>query len=223
LIFINEIRDAEIGIDRFDPQQGSPRPEGVISFLPNQWFAFGRRGRIQMPIFETLSARLRNGLLVAVGAACLSASVAGASLTASAQDDRGVTPPRDVISARKTLMVVIADNMQEIEAMLASGKTDLTRARANANSISAMLVAFPHLFPSSTNTWTPNAQRDPVSDTFTDPSLWKEFGFFYKEAQAAAKYAFDASRADTEADFRKHAGNLRLTCDTCHATFQKNN
>jgi cytochrome c556 len=125
--------------------------------------------------------------------------------------------------ARKTLMVVIADNMQEIEAMTAGGKIDLAKARANANAISGMLLAFPHLFPASTNTWTPNAPRDPATDTFTDPGLWKTFPFFYKEAQAAAKYAFDASRADAEAEFKKQATNLRLTCDTCHATFQKNN
>jgi cytochrome c556 len=86
-----------------------------------------------------------------------------------------------------------------------------------------MLMAFPHLFSPATNTWMPNVPRDAAGETFTDPSLWKEYTFFYKEAQAASQYAFNASRAENEAEFKKNAVNLRLTCDTCHATFQKNN
>jgi hypothetical protein len=39
----------------------------------------------------------------------------------------------------------------------------------------------------------------------------------------ASKYAFEASRAETEAQFRKSVTELRLTCDGCHAAFQKNN
>lgn len=154
--------------------------------------------------------------------ACLAATFAGMSVVAWGQD-QGAATPKDVTAARKTLMVVIADNMQEIEAMTGSGKIDLVRGRANANSISAMLMAFPHLFPSTTNTWTPNVPRDATVDTFTDPSLWKQYTFFYKEAQAASKYAFNASRSENEAEFKKNATDLRLTCDTCHATFQKNN
>jgi cytochrome c556 len=162
-------------------------------------------------------------LRLLIATTCAAGGVLSFSMIASGQDERGGTPPRDVIVARKTLMVVIADNMQEIEAMTASSQFDFPKARANANSISGMLLAFPHLFPVSTNTWTPNAPRDPANDTFTDPSLWKEFTFFYKQAQAAAKYAFDASRANSEEEFKKQAASLRLTCDTCHATFQKNN
>jgi len=140
---------------------------------------------------------------------CLAATIVGMSFVAWGQDQSAATP-KDLIVARKTLMVVIADNMQEIEAMTGSGKIDLARGRANANSIAAMLMAFPHLFSPTTNTWTPNVPRDAAGETFTDPSLWKE-------------YAFNASRAEDEAEFKKNATNLRLTCDTCHATFQKNN
>jgi cytochrome c556 len=153
---------------------------------------------------------------------CLAATIVGMSCLAWGQDQSAATP-KDLIVARKTLMVVIADNMQEIEAMTGSGKIDLARGRANANSIAAMLMAFPHLFSPTTNTWTPNVPRDAAGETFTDPSLWKEYTFFYKEAQAASQYAFNASRAENEAEFKKSAVNLRLTCDTCHATFQKNN
>lgn len=151
------------------------------------------------------------------------AAVAAAGTASWAQDDRAPATPTDIIFARKVLMVGIANNMYEIEGMISSGKIDLARARANADSISAMMVAFPHLFPPTTNTWAPNVPRDPAVDTFADPAIWKSFTFFYKEAQASAKYAYDASRADNETDFKKFATELRLACDTCHATYQKNN
>jgi cytochrome c556 len=131
--------------------------------------------------------------------------------------------PTDTILARKTLMSVIARNMYPLDEMIYTGKINLPRGRANADSIAAMLQAFPLLFPSSTNSWTPNAGGDLARATFADPHIWEQFDFFYKQAQAASKYAFDASRSKNEADFRKNITELRLTCDSCHATFQKNN
>jgi cytochrome c556 len=155
-------------------------------------------------------------------AAAIASAVVGTSFMAAAQD-QSIATPKDEIFARRILMSSIANAMTEIEAMTGSGKIDLPMGRAHADAISGMLTAFPHLFPPTTNTWTPNAPRDPATDTFTDPSLWKEFAFFYKEAHRAADYAHDASRAENEAVFKKNAADLRLTCDTCHATFQKNN
>lgn len=111
----------------------------------------------------------------------------------------------------------------EIEAMTGSGKIDLPKGQGHADFISSMLMAFPHLFPPSTNTWTRDAPRDPSTGTFTDPSLWKEYTFFYKEAKAASDYAHDASHARDADEFKKLAAQIRLTCDTCHTTFQKNN
>jgi cytochrome c556 len=151
----------------------------------------------------------------------LAISVVGGSFMAFGQDN-GIAP-KDVIFARKIVMSTIANSMYEIDGMLQTGKIDLPKARHHADAISGLLTAFPHLFPPATNTWTPNAPRDPATDTFTDPSLWTVFTFFYKEAQRAADYAHKASRAENEAEFRKNATELRLACDTCHATFQKNN
>lgn len=154
------------------------------------------------------------------------AGTLGAVLVGSvalAQDDQSAATPTDVIFARKVLMAVIASNMYEIEGMISSGKIDLARGRANADAISAMIMAFPHLFPPSTNTWLPNVARDPTVDTFADPAIWKSYTFFYKQSQASAKYAYNASRADSEADFKKFTAELRLACDTCHASYQKNN
>ena len=159
---------------------------------------------------------------VVATAAALATAVIGTSFTALGQDQSAATP-KDVILARKSLMDSIGNNMMEIEAMTGSGKINLLKGQGHADSISSMLMAFPHLFPPDTNTWVANAPRDPSTGTFTDPSLWKEYAFFYKEAQASSDYAHDASHARDAEEFKKLATQLRLTCDTCHATFQKNN
>ena len=159
----------------------------------------------------------RTGLLI--GGTCLAVALIGASSAVLSQDQNPATP-KDVIFARKTLMSSIGTNMYVIDGMLETGKIDLVSGRANAESISAMLMAFPHLFPNSTNLWTANAVRDPAADTLADAAIWESRSFFYKDAQAASKYAFDASRAQNVTDFGKSARDLRQTCDGCHSTFQ---
>jgi cytochrome c556 len=175
-----------------------------------------------MTSFRERFLRSHHFIVGVVGGACVVAGIVGTDSSALGQDPSALAPA-DVISARKTLMNAIARNMYPLDEMSYTGKFNLPRGRNNADSISAMLQAFPLLFPPSTNTWVPNAPRDPAADTFTDPKLWSEYTFFYKEALAAAKYAYNASRAENETEFRKQVANLRLTCDTCHATFQKNN
>jgi cytochrome c556 len=155
-----------------------------------------------------------------IGGACLALALIGAGSLALAQDQNPATP-KDVIFARKTLMSAIGTNMYPIDEMLETGNIDLAKARANLESISAMLMAFPNLFPPNTNLWKPNAPRDPATDTLADPAIWESRTFFYRDAMAASKFAFDASRAQNVADFRKSARDLRLTCDGCHSTYQK--
>ena len=164
--------------------------------------------------------RNRRFAVVIVGASL--AIGIGTSVVALAQD-QGAASAKDVIFARKTLMVAIANAMYPIDEMRENGKFDLPKGRASADAISAMLMAFPHLFPPTTNTWTDKSPRDAAVDTFASPTLWQEYTFFYKQAQAASKYAFDLSHAENDRDFRKSATELRLACDTCHAAFQKNN
>jgi cytochrome c556 len=167
--------------------------------------------------FSTSTPTLRRKVLSGL---CLAAVVLGSGVAALAQDK--ALPPGDIIAARKTLMSVIARNMYPLDEMVYTGKINLPRGRAHADSIAAMMQAFPLLFPAHTNAWKPGT-ADPASATFADPHIWEQFDFFYKESMAASKYAFDASRAETEAQFRKNVQELRLTCDGCHATFQKNN
>lgn len=108
--------------------------------------------------------------LLCVLVATIVACGVGTSFIALGQN-QGAASTNDVIFARKTLMVSVATNMYPVDEMRQNGKYDLPRGRENADSISAMLMAFPHLFPPTTNTWTDKAPRDPAVDTFAAPAL----------------------------------------------------
>ena len=125
---------------------------------------------------------------------------------------------KDTIFARKILMGAIDMNMDEIETMLApEGKLVLSDAQEHAETISTMLMAFPHLFPPATNQWKPGANRDPATDTFASPDLWSNFADFYQRATEASKLAWSASRAKRADEFRPLIGQLRQRCNACHA------
>jgi cytochrome c556 len=127
-------------------------------------------------------------------------------------------PPKDTIFARKTLMGEIDMNMDEIETMLApEGKLALADAQEHAEVISTLLMAFPHLFPPSTNQWKQGAERDPATDTFANPAIWSNFSDFYQRATEASKIAWNASRAKKSEEFRTQIKQLRVRCNACHA------
>jgi cytochrome c556 len=139
------------------------------------------------------------------------------------------TPPlpkeqhKETIFARKILMDSIGRNMDELEANASSTRIDLAEGRDHADTVSVMLMTFPHLFPPSTNEWKPNVDRDPGTDTFAAPEIWTGFADFYKRARDAADVAFKASRAETEPAFKDQVARLRLACDSCHAIYMKKN
>jgi cytochrome c556 len=131
-------------------------------------------------------------------------------------------PTKDTIFARKILMGAIDMNMDEIETMLApEGHLNLAEGVEHADTISIMLMAFPHMFPPASNQWKPGAERDPAMDTYASPELWSKFADFYQRAAAASKIAFDASRAKGAEDFRTRIRELRGACNACHAAYQK--
>ena len=147
--------------------------------------------------------------------------VAAASGAARCQDQSAATP-KDAIYARKILMDAVDEHMNTVEEMANSGQAiDLDVAHEQADTISVMLLVFPNLFPSSTNQWKPNAERDPARDTFTSPDLWKNFADFYQQASAASKLAQNASRAKQDSDFKKAIASLRAACNSCHAAYLK--
>jgi cytochrome c556 len=150
----------------------------------------------------------------------LASVVLAAAVARSAEPQ--VPAAKDTIFARKILMGAIDTNMDEIETMLASeGKLELAEAQEHADTISIMLMAFPHLFPASTNQWKPGADRDPATDTFASPDLWTNFAEFYQRAGAASKLAFSASRTKRAADFKPLIVQLRAACNACHAAYMK--
>ena len=158
-----------------------------------------------------------------VGMVGLCAAVSGPIALGPAAwgQERGVTPPKETIFARKILMDSISSNMDELEANASSAKVDLAEGRNHADIVSVMLMAFPHLFPLNTNEWKPNVDRDPGSDTYAAPEIWTRFADFYKRTKDAAEIAYKASRAETEQAFKEQVAQLRVACDSCHGTYLK--
>ena len=150
------------------------------------------------------------------------AAVVAVGVLAGAALAQELPPAKDTIFARKILMGAIDMNMDEIETMLAAeGKLDLAEGREHAETISTMLMAFPHMFPPPTDQWKPGADRDPATDTFAAPAVWTSFADFYQRATAASKLAFDASRAKRADEFKPLIAQLRAACDGCHAAYMK--
>src|SRR6202049_2599446 len=122
---------------------------------------------------------------------CLSAAIwlLGSHSVSFAQNE--VAPPaKDTIFARKILMGTVDMNMDEVETMLAPGsKLDDAEAREHLNTISVLLMAFPHLFPAATNQWKDGADRDPALDTFAAAALLRHFPEFYRRASEASNVA----------------------------------
>jgi cytochrome c556 len=158
----------------------------------------------------------------AIGRLTLIVALVGTPSRAALCQDRSASSVKDEIFACKILMDTLDSHMDDIDWMLHSGKPiDLSQTFDHADTISVMVMAFPHLFPPDTNQWQPNAKRDPARDTFASPDIWTNFSDFYQQAAAASRLAFDASRAKREGDFRKTMATLRTACDSCHALYVK--
>jgi cytochrome c556 len=156
----------------------------------------------------------------AVAAAALAAGFLALSLVAMAQDQSAATA-KDVIFARKTLMNSINDDMDRIGEMISQQRFNLDAARRHANDISVMLLAFPHLFPPSSNRWKENADFDPATDTIASPDIWTNTADFQRRAAGAAKTAHEMSRADSQDEVKRLHRALWIACDTCHALYLK--
>jgi cytochrome c556 len=164
---------------------------------------------------------LRSGFCL-FGWPLLYAGLVVAGATVAFAQDQGATTPKDEIFARKILMDTVDHNMDALEEMVRSGQPiDFSDASEHADTISVMLMAFPHLFPPSTNQWRPNVERDPGRDTYASPDLWTNFSDFYQQAAAASKLAYKISRATQEGPFKATMASLRTACDSCHAVYLK--
>jgi cytochrome c556 len=167
---------------------------------------------------QVLSGARRTSIAI-VGAG-FAAALLATSLVAVAQD-QSAAKAEDTIFARKTMMSSLSDNMDQIEMMISTGKIDLDDAHEHADTISVMLMAFPHLFPPATNQWKPGVEIDPVTGTFASPDVWSKFADFYQRAADASKTAFDMSRADKPDALKAKTAELRTACNGCHAAYLK--
>jgi cytochrome c556 len=157
---------------------------------------------------------------VAVIAVALFASVALSGGVARTQDT-GLSVVKDAIFARKTLMNSICDKMTEIEMMISLGRVDMAVAQRQADAISVMLMAFPHLFPAKSNRWQLNVELDPGFDTYASPDIWAKFSDFSRQAAKAANTALQMSRTDDVDEFKTRARELRIVCDACHGMYSE--
>jgi len=129
----------------------------------------------------------------------------------------GVTNPENVIAARGELMEELEHLMQPIDTFQVVDTDNLEALRLNANTVHVMLLAFPHLFPPTTNLYDPKAE---TPATLALPAIWTDWDTFYRLASAASKAA--ETMADTPAgkpQLRAEGLALRASCDACHALF----
>jgi len=128
----------------------------------------------------------------------------------------GLTNPRDVITARQELMEHIELLMEPIDTLQVKDTFDTARLHSAAETIAAMLLALPHLFPPTTNLYDPRA---PMPATLALPPIWKNFANFYALAGAASRAAEAMADAEGKPALRAASLKLRASCDACHALY----
>jgi cytochrome c556 len=128
----------------------------------------------------------------------------------------GITNPKDVITARQELMEHIEILMEPIDTIQVKDSFDTDKLHAAAETVSAMLLAVPHLFPPTTNLYDPKAE---MPATLALPAIWREFGTFYRLAGAASSAAEAMAAAEGKEPLRAASRQLRASCDACHALY----
>jgi len=128
-------------------------------------------------------------------------ALAGKPVPGTGQGWTGITNPQDLIIA--------VDFVSE--------KGDGTTFKLpNAETISVVLLAIPHLFPPTTNVYDPGVKQP---ETLALPGIWKDFTTFYTLASATSDAAETLSHATGADAISTGAFNLRESCDACHDLF----
>ena len=128
----------------------------------------------------------------------------------------GVTQVKDVITARQELMEHAEILMEPIDTITVKEVKNEEELRQNAEAISAMLGALPHLFPPTTNLYDPKVTEP---KTLALPAIWKNFDNFYQLAAAASKAAEAMGETHGKQQLRTASLALRASCDACHTLF----
>ena len=162
-----------------------------------------------------ISSYPRNGASLGALAALCAVTFIAARAEQRVPGLTGIDHAADVVQARQLLMSQIDDEMQPVDLVAGGKDLPLDELKSNANRISIMLGAFPHLFP---------PQTKPGPDEFSTAAaqaIWQNFEAFYGQTDAAAKLAYDASQATAIDQFRDNAKKLRAACDGCHGKYMK--
>lgn len=130
----------------------------------------------------------------------------------------GLTHPDDIIMARQLLMAELAALIAPLDLYSVGGEGDLPAMQAAADSISSLLLITPHLFPPTTDVY---EDEDASAPTVALPAIWEDFDTFYDLAAETSDLAFEISMINDPEEFRIGAGQLRMTCDACHASFMQ--
>ena len=104
---------------------------------------------------------------------------------------------------------------------LKHGQIDLAEGTEHADNVSVMLMAFPHLFRLAPMSGSRTSSVIPEQTLLLLPKSGPRFSDFYLQASNASKLAYKVSRADSEAEFKTLFGELRESCNACHAAFLK--
>ena len=130
----------------------------------------------------------------------------------------GATDPLEVIEARRVLMLEAERQMKPIDEYTLGTPADAAVLKSAAQTIEALLLALPHLFPADTNRFDPTTREPP---TIALPRVWENFAAFQEMGVAAEAAAATLMAADGEEPLRDAARTLRASCDACHAAFTK--
>ena len=143
-------------------------------------------------------------------------ALAGKPVPGPGQGWTGVTNPQDLIIARQTLMTRLEELMKPIDTYTVDKTIPLATIAANAETISAVLLTVPHLFPPTTNLYDPRVK---LPETLALPNIWKDFKTFYALAAATSDAADDLAHTTGVDALNAGALNLRESCDACHDLF----
>nr|MBO2514355.1 hypothetical protein [Gammaproteobacteria bacterium] len=162
--------------------------------------------------------RTSRAALTAVVLTLASAAAGQEGLPGDAPGWTGLTEVDEIIEARRVLMIRTEELMLPIDAFAAGAEAESETLRAAAESIEAMLLALPHLFPPTTNRYDPDVLEP---ETRALPEIWRDFAAFRAMATAAEEAAAALADAEDEPTGRAAALRLRGTCDGCHSRFAK--
>lgn len=150
--------------------------------------------------------------------ASLAAILAGCLCLAPALAQTPEDLVRDVVEARRALMLEIGTLTERARAEAAGTGTPGPQAQETATALAAALAAFPHLFPPESDLQGAAGPLDGVSTTAA-PGIWEDFSAFYGLAQESVALAREMAVAQDLAAYADRFAAIEAACGQCHESF----